>query len=238
MSSAARSVRLPASFYTASRAATRSLRCWFRSARVPLARFSAVWPLAILRRCWLAQRPRRGASVHRCRPDQPLRTRHVPVQLLEVDPRRSSPARMWSTTIMSACTSMATSISPIRHRCSLSPTTITFASSSLNGNSSPIYRVRRRQLLPLLIALRRCHHPQRHAYFGFLGVSGVYGSLAKQTTNTNSYGTSFQVTNTSPVFGHSNQLVAAISFDVPTQLSPPTPLSRASTPLSRNVIPP
>jgi iron complex outermembrane recepter protein len=47
----------------------------------------------------------------------------------------------------------------------------------------------------------------------FLGQNGVYASLAKQTTNTNGYGVSGQMTNKSEVFGHPNQLVAGLSFD-------------------------
>ncbi len=47
----------------------------------------------------------------------------------------------------------------------------------------------------------------------FLGPDGLYGSIAYQTTNTNGYGTSVQVTNSDKLFGHANQLVAGLSFD-------------------------
>jgi iron complex outermembrane recepter protein len=47
----------------------------------------------------------------------------------------------------------------------------------------------------------------------FLGPDGAYASLAQQTTNTNGYGTSLQVTNSDPLFGHDNQVVAGLSFD-------------------------
>ena len=47
----------------------------------------------------------------------------------------------------------------------------------------------------------------------FLGPNGAYASLVQQTTNTNGYGTSFQVTNTTPILGHANQFVAGFSFD-------------------------
>ncbi|MBN9508528.1 MAG: TonB-dependent receptor [Alphaproteobacteria bacterium] len=47
----------------------------------------------------------------------------------------------------------------------------------------------------------------------FLGPDGEYASMANQTTNTNGYGTSLQVTNNSPVFGHANQIVAGFSYD-------------------------
>jgi iron complex outermembrane recepter protein len=47
----------------------------------------------------------------------------------------------------------------------------------------------------------------------FLGTNGPYGSIALQTTNTNGYGASFQVSNKDEVFGHSNHLVAGFSFD-------------------------
>jgi outer membrane receptor protein involved in Fe transport len=47
----------------------------------------------------------------------------------------------------------------------------------------------------------------------FLGQNGAYASLTQQTTNTNGYGASVQVTNRSEVLGHPNQLVAGLSFD-------------------------
>ena len=42
---------------------------------------------------------------------------------------------------------------------------------------------------------------------------GQYGELDQQTTNTNGYGASAQVTNTDDVFGRKNHLVGGISFD-------------------------
>ena len=42
---------------------------------------------------------------------------------------------------------------------------------------------------------------------------GQYGELDNQTTNTNSYGASAQLTNTSDVFGLKNHFVAGMSFD-------------------------
>ena len=47
----------------------------------------------------------------------------------------------------------------------------------------------------------------------FLGPNGLYGSVANQTTNTNGYGASFQVSNKDALFGHSNHFVAGFSFD-------------------------
>ncbi len=47
----------------------------------------------------------------------------------------------------------------------------------------------------------------------FLGADGLYGSIANQTTNTNAYGVSFQVSNRDDVFGLHNHLVAGFSFD-------------------------
>jgi iron complex outermembrane receptor protein len=47
----------------------------------------------------------------------------------------------------------------------------------------------------------------------FLGADGLYGSIAFQTTSTNGYGTSLQVTNSDTLFGHPNQFVAGFSFD-------------------------
>ncbi len=47
----------------------------------------------------------------------------------------------------------------------------------------------------------------------FLGADGVYGSLAQQTTNSNGYGTSVQLTNSDPLFGMRNQVVVGFSFD-------------------------
>ncbi len=42
---------------------------------------------------------------------------------------------------------------------------------------------------------------------------GPYSQLDQQTTNTNGYGTSVQVTNNSAMFGRHNQFVAGLSFD-------------------------
>jgi iron complex outermembrane receptor protein len=42
---------------------------------------------------------------------------------------------------------------------------------------------------------------------------GPYADLDQQTTNTNGYGASLQMTNRRPLFGRTNQLVAGISFD-------------------------
>ncbi|HEX3884398.1 MAG TPA: TonB-dependent receptor [Stellaceae bacterium] len=42
---------------------------------------------------------------------------------------------------------------------------------------------------------------------------GPYNELDLQSTNTNGYGASLQVTNRSPLFGHDNQFVAGASFD-------------------------
>ncbi len=42
---------------------------------------------------------------------------------------------------------------------------------------------------------------------------GPYNELDLQSTNTNGYGTSLQVTNHTPLFGHDNQFVAGGSFD-------------------------
>ncbi|MBV8615315.1 MAG: TonB-dependent receptor, partial [Acetobacteraceae bacterium] len=72
----------------------------------------------------------------------------------------------------------------------------------------------------------------------FLGRNGVYGSVAEQTTNSNGYGASVQVSNRSPVFGRPNQLVVGLSFDgADTTFSANTLLSGFDVP-SRNAIPP
>jgi iron complex outermembrane receptor protein len=42
---------------------------------------------------------------------------------------------------------------------------------------------------------------------------GPYSDLDQQSTNTNGYGASFQVTNHDELLGHSNQLIAGFSFD-------------------------
>jgi len=48
----------------------------------------------------------------------------------------------------------------------------------------------------------------------FLGANPLaYSELANETTNTNGYGTSIQVTDTQDVFGFHNHMVAGISFD-------------------------
>jgi iron complex outermembrane recepter protein len=47
------------------------------------------------------------------------------------------------------------------------------------------------------------------AFFG----AGPYSDWDSQTTNTNGYGVSAQITNQNEIFGHGNQLVAGLSFD-------------------------
>jgi iron complex outermembrane recepter protein len=47
------------------------------------------------------------------------------------------------------------------------------------------------------------------AFFG----AGPYSDWDEQTTNTNGYGVSGQITNQNEIFGHGNQLVAGLSFD-------------------------
>ena len=42
---------------------------------------------------------------------------------------------------------------------------------------------------------------------------GPYSDLDQQSTNTNGYGASLQVTNRDELFGYPNQLVAGFSFD-------------------------
>lgn len=42
---------------------------------------------------------------------------------------------------------------------------------------------------------------------------GPYSQLNLNSTNSNAYGATLQVTNRSPIFGHPNQLVAGVSFD-------------------------
>ena len=42
---------------------------------------------------------------------------------------------------------------------------------------------------------------------------GPYSELDNQTTNTNAYGASAQVTNTNDLFGFKNHFVAGVSFD-------------------------
>ena len=44
-------------------------------------------------------------------------------------------------------------------------------------------------------------------------MAGPYSDLDQQSTNTNGYGASLQVTNRDELFGHPNQLVAGSSFD-------------------------
>jgi outer membrane receptor protein involved in Fe transport len=72
----------------------------------------------------------------------------------------------------------------------------------------------------------------------FLGPSGAYASLAQQTTNTNGYGASAQVTNKSEAFGRPNQLIAGFSFDgAQTIFSASTQIGTLDVP-SRNFIGP
>ena len=82
-----------------------------------------------------------------------------------------------------------------------------------NGNGSPLILCNDGSGLlcesPGVVATDRNGNPIP----AFLGANGVYGSLAAQTTNTNGYGASFQVSNKDEVFGHPNHLVAGFSFD-------------------------
>ncbi len=108
----------------------------------------------------------------------------------------------------------------------------------LNGNASPLIACGDGNAFlcqsPGLIATTLSGTPIP----AFLGVSGVYGSVAQQTTNTNGYGTSVQVTNRTPVFGHPNQLVAGFSFDgADTIFSANTAVTGFDVP-SRNSVPP
>jgi len=50
-------------------------------------------------------------------------------------------------------------------------------------------------------------------FAGQFAAGGPYSVLNTETTNTNSFGASGQVTNTDPIFGHNNQFVAGLSYD-------------------------
>ena len=68
----------------------------------------------------------------------------------------------------------------------------------------------------------------------FLGASPfAYSELDDQTTNTNGYGASAQVTNTHDVFGLHNQFVAGVSFDGAQTMFSGTSLIGGITPFSR-----
>ena len=67
-----------------------------------------------------------------------------------------------------------------------------------------------------------------------LGPNGLYGSLAMQTTTTNGYGASLQMTNSDTLFDHANQLVAGVSFDGALTTFGATTYSGGLDPLSRD----
>ena len=81
-----------------------------------------------------------------------------------------------------------------------------------NGNGSPLILCNDGSGLlcesPGVIATDRNGNPIPDFLMG-----GPYGSLAVQTTSTNGYGASFQISNKDEVFGHPNHLVAGVSFD-------------------------
>lgn len=81
-----------------------------------------------------------------------------------------------------------------------------------NGNGSPVTPCNDGSGLlcesPGVVATDRNGNPIPDFLMG-----GTYGSVAAQTTNTNAYGASFQVSNKDQVFGHPNHLVAGFSFD-------------------------
>jgi len=67
---------------------------------------------------------------------------------------------------------------------------------------------------------------------------GPYSELDNQTTNTNAYGVSAQVTNSNDIFGLKNQLVAGLSFDGAQTLFGAISFIGGLTPLSREFIGP
>jgi len=67
---------------------------------------------------------------------------------------------------------------------------------------------------------------------------GPYSELDNQTTNTNAYGASTQITNSNDVFGLKNQLVAGASFDGAQTLFGAISFIGGLTPLSREFIGP
>ena len=67
---------------------------------------------------------------------------------------------------------------------------------------------------------------------------GPYSELDNQTTNTNAYGASAQVTNTNEMFGLKNNLVAGVSFDGAQTMFSATSYIGGLTPLSREFIGP
>ena len=67
---------------------------------------------------------------------------------------------------------------------------------------------------------------------------GPYSELDNQTTNTNAYGVSAQVTNTNDLFGLKNHFVAGVSFDGAQTLFSATSFIGGLTPDSRVFIGP
>jgi outer membrane receptor protein involved in Fe transport len=62
---------------------------------------------------------------------------------------------------------------------------------------------------------------------------GPYSQLDQQTTNTNGYGTSLQVTNSDRIYGHGNQFVAGVSYDGANTLFSGSSAIGGLTPLDR-----
>jgi iron complex outermembrane receptor protein len=67
---------------------------------------------------------------------------------------------------------------------------------------------------------------------------GPYSELDTQTTNTNAYGTSAQITNSNSIFGFKNQVVAGVSFDGAQTLFGATSFVGGLSPFSREFIGP
>ena len=67
-----------------------------------------------------------------------------------------------------------------------------------------------------------------------LGPNGVYGSLVTQSTITNGYGTSLQLTNSDTLFDRANQFIAGASFDGAVTTFGATTYSGGLDPLTRD----
>jgi outer membrane receptor protein involved in Fe transport len=103
-----------------------------------------------------------------------------------------------------------------------------------NGNGSPLISCADGSNLlcesPGVVATDRNGNPIP----AFLGADALYGSIAFQTTNTNGYGSSIQVTNSDKVLGLANQFVAGFSFDGANTLFDASTQEGGLDPITRN----
>jgi iron complex outermembrane receptor protein len=161
----------------------------------------------------------------------------VPVQLLDADPRAQFTGPNWIKNYYGRVSlsgsydvSDTTSIQALAYYDNL-------LQRVANGNGSPLIACNDGSGLlcesPGVVATDRNGNPIPDFLMG-----GLYGSIAVQTTNTNGYGTSLQISNKDPVWGLPNHLVAGFSFDGADTLFDATTFLGALDPITRNFVGP